>query len=57
LGDEPLVHLPRWLFLKMLAYRLQTATCGDIDKVTRRTMAQEGLQLGIGLSIGFMSGL
>jgi hypothetical protein len=39
----------RWLFLKMLAYRLQTATCGDIGKVTRRIMCQEGLQLGIRL--------
>ena len=42
LGGEAPVHLPQWLFLRVLAYRLQAAAFGDIDKATRRTIQGEG---------------
>src|SRR5271154_5584541 len=42
LGGEAPVHLPRWLFLRVLGYRLQAAVLGDIDKATRRTIQGEG---------------
>ena len=42
LGGEPPVHLPQWLFLRVLAYRLQAAASGDIDKATRRVIQGEG---------------
>jgi len=31
-------HLPRWLLLRLLAYRLQVAALGDLDKATLRTL-------------------
>jgi hypothetical protein len=37
LGGTAPAHLPRWLFLKLLAYRLQAAALGDLDKATARS--------------------
>ena len=31
LGGEPPTHLPRWLLMKVLAYRRQSDGCGDLD--------------------------
>jgi len=36
LGGTAPAHLPRWLLFRVLAYRLQAATLGDLDKATRR---------------------
>jgi hypothetical protein len=36
LGGKPPKHLPTWLFVKLLAYRLQVAAFGDLEKSTRR---------------------
>jgi Protein of unknown function (DUF2924) len=38
LGGAAPAHLPRWLLLRLLAYRLQVATLGDLDKATLRTL-------------------
>jgi hypothetical protein len=36
-GRAP-AHLPRWLLLKVLAYRLQAVALGDLDKTTVRSI-------------------
>jgi hypothetical protein len=36
LGGTAPAHLPRWLLLRVLAYRLQAAAFGDVDKATVR---------------------
>jgi DNA invertase Pin-like site-specific DNA recombinase len=36
MGGTVLAHLPRWLLQRVLAYRLQAATLGDLDKATVR---------------------
>jgi hypothetical protein len=36
LGRTAPAHLPRWLLLKVVAYRLQAAALGDLDKATMR---------------------
>jgi DUF2924 family protein len=41
LGGEAPSHLPRWLLLRVLAHRLQTAAFGDIDKSARRIIRDE----------------
>jgi len=38
LGGAAPPHLPRWLLLRLLAYRLQVAALGDLDKATLRTL-------------------
>ena len=38
LGGEPPAHLPRWLLMKVLAYRLQSDAFGDLDKSIRRIL-------------------
>jgi hypothetical protein len=38
LGGEPPAHLPRWLLMKVLAYRLQSNAFGDLDKSIRRIL-------------------
>ena len=38
LGGAPPVHLPRWLLVRVLGYRLQAAAHGDLDKATRRAI-------------------
>jgi Protein of unknown function (DUF2924) len=38
LGGAPPAHLPRWLLLRVLAYRLQAAALGDFDKATQRSI-------------------
>jgi Protein of unknown function (DUF2924) len=35
LGGEPPLHLPQWLLLGILGYRLQAAAFGGIDRATR----------------------
>src|SRR5260370_37926905 len=42
LGGEAPSHLPRWLLLRVLAHRLQTAAFGDIDKSVRRIIRGGG---------------
>lgn len=36
LGGNPPAHLPRWLLLRILAYRIQAAALGSLDKETAR---------------------
>jgi Protein of unknown function (DUF2924) len=38
LGGEPPSHLPRWLLMKMLAYRLQSHAFGGLDQSVRRVL-------------------
>jgi hypothetical protein len=40
LGETPPAHLPRWLLMRILAYRLQTAALGGLDKETLRILRQ-----------------
>src|SRR6202020_3638327 len=40
LGETPPAHLPRWLLMKILAYRIQAAAFGGLDKVTLRVLRQ-----------------
>ncbi len=42
LGGSPLAHLPRWLLMRLLAYRLQAQAFGDLDKPTRKAIAAAG---------------
>ena len=41
LGGEAPAHLPRWLFMRVLAYRLQSDAFGDLDKTIRRNFRSE----------------
>jgi hypothetical protein len=36
LGGEPAFHLPRWLLVRVLAYRLQADAFGGLDKAIQR---------------------
>jgi hypothetical protein len=47
LGGEPPAHLPRWLLMKVLAYRLQSDAFGDLDKSIRR-IVRSGKEDGVG---------
>jgi hypothetical protein len=47
LGSEPPAHLPRWLLMKVLAYRLQSDAFGDFDKSIRRIL-RSGKEDGVG---------
>ena len=47
LGGEPPAHLPRWLLMKVLAYRLQSSAFGDLDKSIRR-IVRSGNEDGVG---------
>ena len=38
LGGEPPAHLPRWLLMRVLAYRLQSDASGGLDKSIRRIL-------------------
>lgn len=38
LGGEAPAHLPRWLLVRVLGYRLQAADHGDLDRATRRAI-------------------
>jgi hypothetical protein len=38
LGGTAPAHLPRWLLLKVLSYRLQAASLGDLDKAAVRSI-------------------
>ena len=40
LGGSPPAHLPRWLLLRILAYRIQAAALGSLDKETLRVIRQ-----------------
>ncbi len=47
LGGTPSAHLPRWLLLRILAYRIQAAALGGLDKETLRVIRQpKGQTLG-----------
>jgi hypothetical protein len=47
LGGEAPAHLPRWLLMKVLAYRLQSEAFGDLDKSIRRIL-RSGAEDGVG---------
>ena len=38
LGGEPPLHLPRWLLMRVLAYRLQVDAFGGLDKSIQRML-------------------
>src|SRR5271154_7484109 len=38
LGGEPPLHLPRWLLMRVLAYRLQAVAFGGLDKSIQRML-------------------
>jgi DUF2924 family protein len=40
LGGTPPAHLPRWLLMKILAYRIQATAFGGLDKETLRVIRQ-----------------
>ena len=40
LGGTPSAHLPRWLLLRVLGYRIQAAALGGLDKETLRVIRQ-----------------
>ena len=40
LGGTPPAHLPRWLLLRLLAYRIQAAALGGLDKETLCVLRQ-----------------
>ena len=40
LGGTPPAHLPRWLLLRVLAYQVQAAALGGLDKATLRVIRQ-----------------
>jgi hypothetical protein len=41
LGGEAPAYLPRWLLMRVLAYRLQSDAFGDLDKSIRRNLRSE----------------
>jgi Protein of unknown function (DUF2924) len=41
LGGEPPTHLPRWLLMRVLAYRLQSDASGGLEKSIQRTLRSE----------------
>src|SRR6202140_5686424 len=45
LGGEAPAHLPRWLLMKVLAYRLQSDAFGDLDKSIQRAL-RPGKEVG-----------
>jgi hypothetical protein len=47
LGGEAPAHLPRWLLMKVLAYRLQSDAFGGLDKSIRRIL-HSGKEDGVG---------
>ena len=47
LGGEAPAHLPHWLLMKVLAYRLQSDAFGDLDKSIRRIL-RSGKEDGVG---------
>ena len=47
LGGEAPAHLPRWLLMRVLAYRLQSGAFGDLDKSIRRIL-RSGKEDGVG---------
>src|SRR5271169_5846285 len=47
LGGEPAAHLPRWLLMRVLAYRLQSDAFGDLDRSIRRIL-RSGKDDGVG---------
>jgi hypothetical protein len=47
LGGEPPTHLPRWLLMRGLAYRLQSDAFGGLDKSIRRIL-RSGKVDGVG---------
>src|SRR5271155_5684588 len=38
LGGEPAAHLPRWLLMRVLAYRLQADAYGGLDRSIQRML-------------------
>ena len=44
LGGTPPAHLPRWLLLRILAYRIQASALGGLDKETLRLLGRPKVQ-------------
>jgi hypothetical protein len=45
-GGEPPAHLPRWLLIRVLAFRLQSDAFGDFDKSIQRILRSKGDGVG-----------
>ena len=45
LGGTPPAHLPRWLLLRVLAYQIQAAALGGLDKATLRVFVNRKAKL------------
>jgi hypothetical protein len=41
LGGEAPAHLPRWLLMRVLAYRLQSDAFGDLEKSVQRMLRSD----------------
>ena len=49
LGGSPPAHLPGWLLMRVLAYRIQAAAFGDLDRAILRRLREprdEAFELG-----------
>ena len=46
LGGISPAHLPRWLLMRVLAYRIQAAAFGDLDRTILRRLRDEALESG-----------
>jgi hypothetical protein len=44
LGGAAPAHLPRWLFQRVLAHCIQSATLGDLDKATQRLLRRSEVE-------------
>ena len=52
LGGEAPAHLPRWLLMRVLAYRLQSDAFGDLDKSIRRNAIVREAQAMVNKALG-----
>ena len=46
LGGIAPAHLPGWLLMRVLAYRIQAAALGDLDRTILRRLRDDALELG-----------
>ena len=51
-GGTPPSHLARWLLTRVLAYRIQAAGLGGLDKETQRVLRQAKGETGLGSAEG-----
>ena len=53
LGGTPPAHLPAWLLMRVLAYRLQAEALGDLDPATLRRLERAGEAKGEAVAAPF----